>query len=953
MQTPALSPRRFFLTLSLLLSGCAFMMLGSGRPISALALQDGTSQRQALTSPPALPCEPGTGWNVVPAPDAGSYSNALYGVASISPGDAWAVGEEYDSGLSSYRGMVEHWNGSAWSVIPNSPYGISLRGVAAISSNDVWAVGWMGGYGFSPFTEHWNGSQWTYVQSPVSGGRRLYAVSAVSTSDVWAVGQSTTGVLILHWNGSQWTPSSAPTVANGVLYGVTAVSANDVWAIGTSDNAQTVTLHWNGSQWTRIASPNSGAYINVLSAVTSTASNDVWAVGYWATSGVEYHGYTMHWDGSQWNAMDNPTGPNDPIPAGTYLYGVSESSNGDVWVVGGNLQTSGTTGITLHKQANSWAIEPSANPGQTTTRLYAVAAPSADAIWAVGMYDTNPYHYSYPLTERYTPGCSTQTPMPTAIATNTPVATRTRPPTSTPGPCGTEGTWGAVPAPDGGSYSNAMYGVAAVSPGDAWAVGEEYDSGLSSYRGMVEHWNGSAWSVIPNSPYGISLRGVAAISSNDVWAVGWMGGYGFSPFTEHWDGSQWTYVQSSVSAGRRLYSVSAVSSNDVWAVGVSGSRGVTNTLIIHWNGSQWSPSSAPAIANGVLYGVTAISANDVWAVGTSDNGETVALHWNGSQWNRIASPNSGAYINVLTAVTSISSNNVWAVGYWATSGVEYHGYTMHWDGSQWSAMDNPTGPNDPIPAGTYLYGVSASPSGEVWAVGRNLQTTGTTGVTLHLQAGSWAIVPSANPGYANTRLYAVSAPSSTGTWGVGTMDTNSSGYTVPLTERYVVAACPTQTPAPVLVAHVIWQGRPAQPDQLEQMPITLTLKRGTTEVNYTAQNTDARGFFTVTVSGLSNDTYDWRVKGPKYLANSGTVSLSGSLVTNQEMGLMRTGDATNDNAVNVADFNPLKVTFGLASGDPGYDDRADFTGDQAVNVTDFNLMKANFGAGGAQPLGPH
>src|SRR5207253_6895657 len=97
---------------------------------------------------------------------------------------------------------------------------------------------------------------------------------------------------------------------------------------------------------------------------------------------------------------------------------------------------------------------------------------------------------------------------------------------------------------------------------------------------------------------------------------------------------------------------------------------------------------------------------------------------------------------------------------------------------------------------------------------------------------------------------------------------------------------------------------------------------------------------------------DWRVKGSKFLANSGTVQLTGAPVTSVEMGLMRTGDCDNDNVINVSDFSILKNTFGKTIGDPGYDDRADFTGDNTVNVTDFNLMKVNFGQSGAPPISP-
>ena len=118
------------------------------------------------------------------------------------------------------------------------------------------------------------------------------------------------------------------------------------------------------------------------------------------------------------------------------------------------------------------------------------------------------------------------------------------------------------------------------------------------------------------------------------------------------------------------------------------------------------------------------------------------------------------------------------------------------------------------------------------------------------------------------------------------------------------------------------------------------------------QNTDASGFFTVSVSGLAADTYDWRAKDPMYLANSGTIILTGSPRTNVEMGQMRVGDANNDNVVNVFDFAILRGTFAKHVGDPGYDDRADFNGDQVVNATDFSLLRGNFGVGGAPPIRP-
>jgi hypothetical protein len=161
---------------------------------------------------------------------------------------------------------------------------------------------------------------------------------------------------------------------------------------------------------------------------------------------------------------------------------------------------------------------------------------------------------------------------------------------------------------------------------------------------------------------------------------------------------------------------------------------------------------------------------------------------------------------------------------------------------------------------------------------------------------------------------------------------------------------PTSTPTPssssLLVGHVVWQARPAQPNPLQRLPITLTLTSGSTQVDYAAQSTDASGFFTVPVGGLPNGNYTWRAKDPQYLTGSGPVTLMGAPQTNAEMGLMRAGDANNDNVVNLSDFVILKVTFNTA------DPRADFNGNGIVDAADFTTLKSNFGRGGAIPGNP-
>jgi len=185
------------------------------------------------------------GWSVVSSPDPNQFANILTAVATVSANDVWAVG--YFQG-SSDNTLAEHWDGTQWSIITSpspSKYGDNLFGVAAIVSNDVWAVGdYNGAKGYyNTLIEHWDGSAWSVVPSPNpgTGPNSLNAVTVISTNDVWAVGgySNRNGgnfTLIEHWNGTQWSVVSSPSVpAFTELYAVAGViGTTQVWTVGES-----------------------------------------------------------------------------------------------------------------------------------------------------------------------------------------------------------------------------------------------------------------------------------------------------------------------------------------------------------------------------------------------------------------------------------------------------------------------------------------------------------------------------------------------------------------------------------------------------------------------------------------------------------------------------------------------------------------------------------------------
>jgi hypothetical protein len=324
--------------------------------------------------------------------------------------------------------------------------------------------------------------------------------------------------------------------------------------------------------------------------------------------------------------------------------------------------------------------------------------------------------------------------------------------------------WDSVASLSPGFY-NALYGVAAISTSDVWAVGDS-DEG----RALTEHWNGSNWSVIPILDGG-GLSGVAAVSTNDVWAVG----SGNGPLIEHWNGSSWTVVKSpSVGPGGGLSGVAALSATNVWAVGgyLPNSSSHVKTLIEHWNGSSWQVVPSPSVGsiNNVLYGVAAISASDLWAVGAVTNSsyiqQTLIEHWNGTSWSIVTSPSPGSMFNRLNAVAAVSTNDVWAVGVGNGPLIE------HWNGSSWKVVSSPTTIS--------LSSVTAVSAHDVWAVGGGY---GTGALIEHWNGSSWKVVKGAPVGNGASLRAVAQVPGTSQLWVVGYRTRGIDQGSKTLTER--------------------------------------------------------------------------------------------------------------------------------------------------------------------------
>ncbi|HEX6606049.1 MAG TPA: S-layer homology domain-containing protein, partial [Chloroflexia bacterium] len=348
--------------------------------------------------------------------------------------------------------------------------------------------------------------------------------------------------------------TASPNISNSLntFYAVAARAAGDVWAVGNYDNGgilQTLTAHYDGAAWTAVPSPNQGSTNNTLQGVAALAPDDAWAVGGYGEAITQSQTLIEHWNGSAWSLATPPA-----VSGANGLLAVSAVAPNDVWAVGSAANIIGAPQTFIaHWNGSAWSH---------------IASPNGTAL---GL--------------------------------------------------------------------NVLTSVSARAADDVWAAGFYTDLSGVSYT-LIEHWNGTAWSVIDSPERGTgdnALRGIVALAANDVWAVGSAANAGGTPETliEHWNGTAWSIVSSpnQGTSGNVLQAVSATGTGDVWAAGESGGSAGAQTLVLHWNGTAWSivPSPNQGTGANTLYGIAAVAADDVWAAGTYADAaavnRTLVLHY--------------------------------------------------------------------------------------------------------------------------------------------------------------------------------------------------------------------------------------------------------------------------------------------------------------------------------------
>lgn len=232
---------------------------------------------------------------LAPSPAPSTTSVALYGIASVSPTDAWAVGSA--AGAES-GAVVQHWDGTRWTATDHPGAQVAnavLLDVTATAADDVWAVGNVGNGSTEdvPLVEHWDGTSWTAVDLPeLPPGVALGSLTSVSGSgpdDVWVSGFQGAGQwsgralpLLGHWDGESWRWVDLPDTGPAVLTGVYTAGPADVWAVVNRPGGDPgELLRWDGEEATLSAWPGRQEYglHYFANDIDGTGPDDVWAVG--------------------------------------------------------------------------------------------------------------------------------------------------------------------------------------------------------------------------------------------------------------------------------------------------------------------------------------------------------------------------------------------------------------------------------------------------------------------------------------------------------------------------------------------------------------------------------------------------------------------------------------------------------------------------------------------------
>ena len=307
---------------------------------------------------------------------------------------------------------------------------------------------------------------------------RLVAATALA---VLAIGVSASGVFASGDLASctlHAIEGDSPDNVGTILETAVAPAADDVWAMGSHVSGPASSpwaQHWNGTAWTtaKLDVPPGPLSISSIYDAKAFSSDDIWAVGSWQGD----FPFVQHWDGETWSAVQVPEMPGDE----RILTGIDGTGPDDIWVVGQRQDEGQEHGVVLHYDGASWSVVP---PPPDTAVLHDVAMLGAEPTvvgWSIGSKG-----FAQGIIGSYSGA----------------------------------GTWSVADIANDPRENLFVLGIAAASPGGAWAVGFSNDSPNRDTARTFQR-TGDAWQEVSVPDLEGSARLVAvATDASGTAAVG-------------------------------------------------------------------------------------------------------------------------------------------------------------------------------------------------------------------------------------------------------------------------------------------------------------------------------------------------------------------------------------------------------------------------------------------------
>ncbi|HJS94380.1 MAG TPA: hypothetical protein VJ741_08960 [Solirubrobacteraceae bacterium] len=326
-----------------------------------------------------------TAWSIQRAPAPPDSDSWLSGVSCTSARDCTAVGWSAEQLAAEPVPLVEHWNGTTWSMqrtpIPTTDWGGAFLAVSCTSGRACVAVGASyAGNSSGPLAERWDGSSWSIQHVPrVFGPDQFNGVSCVASTDCVAVGY---GQAVARWDGHRWRAQNVHVTGprDLVSIGLTSVSCPSHIACAAVGKFDIVCDYYDyysvpilgfwtfGRSWLRpnpdldCSNSRGGGGSRVLNAVSCTSTAACTAVG---TA-------IYRWNGRRWFTQPARLGTDDE------LNGVSCTSANACTAVGPDIYT-------WNGRASSRVTVP--RPSEAAVAwLAGVSCTSRDSCIAVGDY---------------------------------------------------------------------------------------------------------------------------------------------------------------------------------------------------------------------------------------------------------------------------------------------------------------------------------------------------------------------------------------------------------------------------------------------------------------------------------------------------------------------------------------------------------------------------------------